>query len=61
MTRRDPFTLRFIKIVKLNSNVTRLGDFWKFWATNLLIKVARKEGWLLGYFEKDLKTAVDIF
>ena len=42
-------------------SVTRLGDFWKFLATNLLTKVAQKHWWLLGLFWKgylNVKTAV---
>ena len=34
-------------------SVTRLGDFWKFLAINSLSKVAQKDCWLLGNFEKD--------
>ena len=37
----------------LTISVTRLGDFWKLLATNLPTKIAQKDGWLLGYFEKD--------
>ena len=35
------------------TSVTRLGDFWKFLATNLLTKVAQNIGDFLGYFEKE--------
>ena len=35
------------------SSVTRLADFWKFLATNLLSKVAQNDCSLLGYFEND--------
>ena len=34
-------------------NVTRLGDFWKFFATNSLSKVAQKDCWLVGYLENN--------
>ena len=33
--------------------VTRLGYFWKFLAIISLTKVAQKDIWLLGYFEKE--------
>ena len=33
-------------------NVTRLGDFWKFLATNFLTKVTKIFGNFLGYCEK---------
>ena len=35
--------------------MARLGNFWKFLATNSITKVAPKYIWLLGYFEKDQK------
>ena len=34
------------------SSVTRLGDFWKFLATNSLTKLAQKDCWLLGLLIK---------
>ena len=40
-------------VMNAASSVTRLGDSWKFLVTNLLTKVAQKDYWLLGYFEKD--------
>ena len=33
-------------------SVTRIGDFLKFFATNFFSKVAPKDCWLLGYFDK---------
>ena len=35
-------------------SVTRLGNFLKFWVTNLLAKVVQIIGKILGYFEKHL-------
>ena len=34
------------------TSVTRLDEFWKFLATNLLAKVAQNIGDFLGYLEK---------
>ena len=45
---------RFAEIINgVVSSVTRLGDFWKFLATNSPSKVAQKDCWILRYFEKD--------
>ena len=35
------------------TSVTRLGDIWKVLATNFLSKIAQKDFWLLGYFDKN--------
>ena len=50
----DPtFDFRGLLCKTFADSVTRLGDFWKFLALNLFSKVAQKDFWLLGYFEKD--------
>ena len=40
--------------------MTRLGDFLKFLATNLLTKVAQKDFWAILKILINVKTAVDI-
>ena len=41
----------FLLSYSILPKVTRLGDFWKFWLTNLLTKVAQIFGKFLCYFE----------
>ena len=48
--------------MRVGASVTRLGDFWKFLATNSLTKVAQKiiDFWAFWKRSIDVKTAEDI-
>ena len=52
--------IAIVDVVVVSISMTRLGDFWKFLATNAFSRVAQKDCWLLGYFENNQLTAADI-